>query len=726
MFMQRGGIFRLSIEYWAHSPNDHGDPHGLKSHLTAVAEGTSRYAAKMGLPDVGYWLGFWHDLGKFDGRFQEYIRDDSRHQRLEHCYSGAVVARRHEWVMAAVIAAHHAGLHNLAQVKHAVHRKRTEDLDNARKTLNTALQTLGRLQPPDPIEWPFPPNDPACDFAGRMLLSCLVDADYLDTEAHFKPDKAGQRVRAATTTLQQLWVRFEKSQARLTGRGHDPLSRVRHDVYIRCLETAELEPGFFRLTVPTGGGKTRSSMGFALRHALRHGLDRVIVVIPYTSIIDQTARVYRDIFGPGTVLEHHSAVVETEQADSDPLYADIRLASDNWDAPIVVTTSVQFFDSLFANRPSRVRKLHNISRSVVILDEFQTVPVRYLTPVLEVLRQLVSVCGTSVVLCTATQPAVEESGSPYLRGLDSIRDIIPAPERLFRQLRRVQYECHSEQWDWERVAVEMRRCRQCLTVVNTRADARELLDLLDDPQSLHLSTLLCGHHRRKVLAEAKRRLATGEPCRLVSTQVVEAGVHIDFPVVFRAMGPLDRIVQAAGRCNREGKLAALGRVVVFRPSNPRGPRGEYRSGTAEAERLIASGGDLHDPDLYARYFRLLYQDLDTDARRVQAARRGLQFADVAERFRLIDQETVPVIVRYGGPDACARLDAILQKARIGLLSRQDIRTLQPYTVNLYQSDFLRYQRQAFVVPAGPVWLWTGKYDSLLGIEADRDPADLIV
>jgi CRISPR-associated endonuclease/helicase Cas3 len=350
---------------------------------------------------------------------------------------------------------------------------------------------------------------------------------------------------------------------------------------------------------------------------LRIRLDRIIVAIPYTSIIEQSVDVYRGIFGADNVLEHHSAVASHDDP-SDPLsYREVwaRLASQNWDAPIVVTTTVQLFESLFANRPSTCRKLHNIARSVVILDEVQTLPPELLTPILDVLQDLVDHYHVSVLLCTATQPALQDG--PYLRGLREVREIIADPTQYFAALKRVRYELPApgERWAWDRVATEMQSVDQGLAIVNTKQDALRLLDALDDPAAFHLSTLLCGAHRRDVLREIRRCLEAGEVCRVVSTQVVEAGVDLDFPLVLRALGPLDRIVQAAGRCNREGRLAA-GRVVIFVPEEGTLPRGAYDTGAATALSLLSRpGADLHDPLLYRTYFERLYQVIPLDEKR---------------------------------------------------------------------------------------------------------------
>jgi CRISPR-associated endonuclease/helicase Cas3 len=461
-------------------------------------------------------------------------------------------------------------------------------------------------------------------------------------------------------------------------------------------------------------------------------LDRVIIAIPYTSIIEQTADVYRSIFGNDAVLEHHSAVAAKNELN-DPLSSrDVwaRLASENWDAPIVVTTTVQLFESLFANRPSSCRKLHNIVNSVLILDEVQTLPPELLTPILDVLQELVDHYEVSVILCTATQPALQHS--PYFKGLKDVREIVSNPTRHFDALKRVQYTLpmQQEQWNWERVAAEMQTTDQCLVIVNTRTDALRLLDVLHDASTFHLSTLLCGAHRRDVLDEVRRRLESGEPCRLISTQVVEAGVDLDFPMVLRTVGPLDRIVQAAGRCNREGRHTS-GRVVIFRPEDGHLPPGAYRVGTDNAMSLLnQSQCDLHNPSLYQIYFERLYQGLELDAKNIQALRQALDYPEVARRFRLIDDETEAVVVHYTS-QAGRRQDL---KGLLGMIREQKdvprwaIRRLQPYLVNVRTRLIPEYHKEGFLYEIAPgLWEWLGSYDYLRGLAVvNRDPAELVV
>jgi CRISPR-associated endonuclease/helicase Cas3 len=566
------------------------------------------------------------------------------------------------------------------------------------------------LRPPS-----FVQTELEAEFFVRMLFSALVDADYLDTERHFQVDRSGLRERDGT--LAELWEQFQHYH-RTLHRRDDEVSRVREEVYAACVEAAELPPGLFRLSVPTGGGKTLSVMAFALRHAMMHGLRRIIMAVPYTTITEQTAAIYREAFGAsGAVLEHHSAL---EHRDIDGQTRDSlwgRLAAENWDAPIIVTTTVQLFESLMARSTSKCRRIHRIAGSVVVLDEVQALPPHLLAPIMDALRQLTANYGVSVVLCTATQPSLDEA--PGFRGLPGIREIAPDPPRLFRALQRVDYELPERgvPWTWTRAAQEMRTEEQALAITNTIRDALGLLDALNDPGAFHLSTLLCGAHRRKVLSEVRARLKRGEPCRLVSTQVVEAGVDLDFPLVLRAVGPLDRIVQAAGRCNREGLLAA-GRVVLFRPAEGGLPTDSYRTATDLTALLLQdSDVDLHDPQTYARFFRRLYADLDLDEESIQELRGSFRYEEVDRRFRMIRDDTTSVVVGYD--QEAIRL---LERARSAQqLSRGLLRALQPYLVSLRSQQLANYERRGLVeeVREG-LKRWVGKYDDQRGLVAESE------
>ncbi len=492
------------------------------------------------------------------------------------------------------------------------------------------------------------------------------------------------------------------------------VNRVRAQVYGDCLKAAQLQPGCFRLTVPTGGGKTRSSLAFALSHAAAHGLDRVIYAIPYTSIIDQTVEVFRSVFADeSVVLAHHAFAFECldqSEADGD---SSPRLAADNWDSPVVVTTNVQFFESLLGSRPGRSRKVHRIARSVIVLDEVQTLPPALLDPILDALRCLIDEWGTTVVLCSATQPAVGDADRAGA-ALPGVREIVQSPEDHFRTLQRVQYVVPEEPWSWSRVAEEMRSSPTVLAIVNTRADALDLLDALDDPSALHLSTLLTPRHRKAVLDLMLARLRNGDPCRVVSTQVVEAGVDIDFPLVLRAVGPLDSIIQAAGRCNREGGLS-MGRVVVFEPTDGHWSPGVYRTGTELARmRLRDDPSSLHSPTVSTEYFQRLYESVDTDAQGIQRERMRCSFRTVDERFHLISEDTIPVLIPGASTESAEH--ALECGWQLDAHQRAEV---QANSVSVRRRELSRLEREVLVVPIdvrASVYRWVGtKYDSVRGL-----------
>lgn len=505
--------------FYAHTPVNGDSWHDLVLHLERTSALARENGAKFGAGELARLAGMWHDIGKFNPVFQKYLKDcheaklagekAPRSGSVPHAVYGAVLAGESVRALAAVIHGHHAGLPNRAKYLDAL--KQGDTLTKYEEILLVAREAVGELRFHGDVRALFadPPRDEfQMEVLQRMLFSALVDADFLDTEKHFDPEAA--RVRGSGVSAREMWEVLKKDQASLmAGLRSDetPVNAVRREVYEYCVEAAEKPQGVFRLGVPTGGGKTRSGLAFALRHAVEHELDRVIVAVPYTSIIEQTADVYRGIFsslGEGAVLEHHSAVQrsadEERNLQDDPEEAErleesrvrARLTTQNWEAPLVVTTTVQLFESLFANRTSRCRKLHNIVNSVIVLDEVQTLPVGLLAPTVEMLKELVRRYRVTVVLCTATQPALDER-SRYLEGFEDVRDVVPRERAAehFRVLRRVEYETPKEPWSWKEVAsrlLEAALDRRAMVVLNTRKDALALLDELEGEPVLH-STL---------------------------------------------------------------------------------------------------------------------------------------------------------------------------------------------------------------------------------------------
>ncbi len=679
---------------YAHSARDRPleEWHRLEDHLRDTAERAARFAAPWNAGEWARLAGLWHDLGKYSRAFQVRIGagDPDAHVenpgRPDHSTAGAIhasqVLGRSGLPVALAIAGHHAGLGDLHD--EVIPRlKRRELLEMAVDGGASGEWLSPETVPPPPIDAcdTSTANLRALELWTRFLFSALVDADFLDTERFL--DRAKAEGRAGDADLSALLRLLDRHTERMgADRADAPVNQSRRRILSACRDAATREPGVFSLTAPTGAGKTLASMTFALRHAVEHGLRRVIVVLPFTSIIEQSAQVYRDILGQEAVVEHHSNL----DPERETLHS--RLCSENWDAPIIVTTGVQFFESLFANRSSACRKLHNIARSVVILDEAQTLPTSLLTSILDVLRQLTTRFGSTLVVSTATQPALAERvGFP---GLVQVREILPDPASEFAALRRARVEWPrdaSTPVAWVDLAAELRAEESFLAIVHKRADALELVSLLPD-DVLHLSASMCPAHRLELIHRIKEGLRQAQPVRVVSTQLVEAGVDIDFPVVFRALAGLDAIAQAAGRCNREGRREA-GRVVIFvAPTDP--PPGILRKGLETTRGLLAEVGESLDPlspEHFESYFRRLYFLSDTDRHGIQEAREKLRYREVAEKAVVIDQTVVPIVVPWGG--AAAGSETVLDRLRKGGPNRQTMRALQPFTATVSRTGFRR-------------------------------------
>ena len=735
---------------FAHTPPKNSHKwHPLKFHLLKVANLAEVLANKFNAGKLAYYAGLWHDLGKYNPEFQKYLEgcyqasmkeEAEPKQKVPHAKYGAKLAAAKFQPLAPLIYGHHSGLPQRADLNDRLEEIQPETyqqiLDNARSESLTLEITHPEIEQ-QLIN--LATDEYSYELLLRILFSCLVDADYLDTETHFDSEQG--KIRAENQQredlkIDRLWQILARSQQELLANVSDTtVNQVRSQVYAGCLNAAKLQLGVFRLAVPTGGGKTRSGLAFALSHAVKHNLDRVIVAVPYTSIIEQTVRVYRDILGQDAVLEHHSAVQPdiNNESDARSRQAMARLATQNWDAPLIVTTTVQLFESLFARRPSKCRKLHNIVNSVIILDEVQTLPITLLDPILNVLKDLSDRYKVSIVLCTATQPAYELN-NPYLKGFPpgSIRDIIPTElaKEHFSVLSRVHYHLPQTDWSWQDLGedLQQRQISQALIILNTRKDALNVLDAIADnfdKESLyHLSTLLCGQHRRELLEQVRDRLKNNQPCILVSTQVVEAGVDLDFPVVYRAVAPLDRIVQAAGRCNREGELNK-GNVVIFNPQAGKVPPGEYKKAVEQTKNLLTRKNiDLHDPNIFTEYFELLYQTRDIKREKeIQNARKSCDYPEVAKKFKLIPDDTTPVVINYD-----ERASEIIERIKRRGLRSQDLRALQPYLVNLRSNEFKQTETLREQIAEG-IWLWRGDYNSIKGIAIGKepilyDPADL--
>lgn len=695
------------MPYYAHSGSsqDKSDWQTLKDHSLAVAKLAAQRAESFGLERAARLAGLLHDLGKYTKKFQRRLSGEM--VRVDHSTAGAavvldLVGKTGNKLLAQLIAytilGHHAGLPNridgdgnyddrIGDFRADASRLPDEIWRDELEVDATELFPSGFIPAPDPNERAF-----QLAIMTRMLFSCLVDADFRETEAFYEKLDGLQKDRSWPLLKDALPSLIAKFGAHMTRLDADatPINALRADILLHVRAKAVGAPGLFTLTVPTGGGKTLASLGFALDHAKAHGHRRIIYAVPFTSIIDQTAKIFRDLFGDDHVLEHHSAIDEEKPDERRHRTGrdKIRLAMEDWAAPLVITTNVQFFESLFAAKTSRSRKLHNIAGSVIILDEAQTIPRNLMLPCLRVLRELARNYRCTIVLCTATQPAVQDSKLQGGLPLDG-RELAPDPERLSQELRRADIVRAGEMSNADLVAA-LRETPQALVIVNSRKHALELYKEaksagIDGLQ--HLTTRQCAVHRRKVLQDVRARLKSTSPCRVIATSLIEAGVDVDFPKVWRAEAGLEQIIQAAGRCNRENaRPRAESIVTVFRaPDYP--PPAEIRGVVEDMQRAITAEVDLMSLGTMERYFEEVYWrvgDAGLDAKKIRAMfgmsklETAFEFRTAAREFRMIESGMEPVIV----PLDQHAVDCVERLGKPEVPSGALARKLQPYIVQV--------------------------------------------
>ena len=739
------------------------EPHLLKNHLQETAKKASEFANEFGNNDWAELAGLLHDLGKYHPDWQKYIRketgyfDEEAHiedygNRPNHSQAGAVFifekfkSSKASKILAYAIGCHHTGLKNW-----------NSDLDNRLfengKLIINDLEKIKSIEEAKQfLDKPIPASIPAVyknqsnkdsneqlHLWIRMLFSCLVDADFLDTESYMQNE---EKARGDYLSIGKLKERFDKYMSEK--KSDSELNTKRNEILNQCRQKAKLEPGFFSLTVPTGGGKTLSSMAFALEHAIKHNKKRIIVAIPYTSIIEQTAKVYKYgtdtdeeierlktegkfLFGDDQVLEHHSNLDPEKESTKN------RLASENWDAPIIVTTNVQLFESLFGNKTSVCRKLHNIVNSIIILDEAQMIPQEYFKPIISVLKGLVKYFGVTVVLMSATQPAlIGKIGSEpnIIDGLENVTEIIDDPDSLAKDFKRVEFIIPNDltsSKSWDEIANELKQYEQVLCIVNTRSDCRELHKLMPDG-TIHLSGFMCGEERSEIISDIKSKLKNSEPIKVISTQLVEAGVDIDFPIVYRAITGLDSIAQAAGRCNRENKLKDGGKVIVFVPPKF-SPQGFLRKSEDAGKAILRNhSNEEFTPSIYSEYFRYLYSNLNSFGKEEfesclvnSASDFDFQFRTYAEKFNMIDnRKQMSIIVRYKNSNI------LIDQLRHTGASKELLRKLQRYIVNVPIYLFNKIREANYIEDVNGYWVQCDDnlYKPGLGLLANEN--DLIM
>ncbi|MEW6615185.1 MAG: CRISPR-associated helicase Cas3' [Thermodesulfobacteriota bacterium] len=681
----------MTQKYYAHSKNKVNQKHLLVDHLESVGKLVRCFTQGLSWTEEAALAGQLHDLGKYGDLFQ--LRLQGKAEGIDHWSAGAwaAISKEYQAIAAALaIEGHHIGLQYLNKdhlkalapqklsLNHPLQLKLSENDPSVLKSRIEADGIAPKQQDMAKFDFSIESNiDRMLDI--RMLFSALVDADFLDTEAHFNGDEKGKRYRESgpalktEQTLEILLTYIEQVRQKTTASAD--VVEVRTALLADCLRATDSRTSLFTITAPTGSGKTFAMLAFALKHALEKGLRRVVMVIPYLSIIEQTAAIYRNIlaphFGENYVLEHHSLAGfgaepdknisdnEGENGEKTTSERQRRLLSENWDAPIIVTTSVQMLESLFSNRSSACRKLHQLARSVILFDEVQTLPAGFAVPTLAALSHLANGYGSSIVFATATQPAFEHLDNAVKthcnRGWRP-SEIVSQPASLFKRLRRtkVTWDSPDHGIGWDELTERLRKNKQALCIVNLKGHARSLWECLGEG-TFHLSTNMCPAHRRDILDSVRNKLNEKQPVCLVATQCVEAGVDVDFPVVYRAYAPLDSVIQAAGRCNREGRLEDQGLLYVFMPEDEAYPPGGGYEQAAHITKMLfrevgADNMSLDDPgfikDYYGRLYDISKPEMSKGTKELMEFVKAGSFPDVARQYRLIKQDAINVLVPY--------------------------------------------------------------------------------
>lgn len=662
--------------YYAHIRDD-GALQTVSEHLNGTSVRCEKFAEAFGEGKRGALIGMAHDIGKNSKAFQKRLQGGPK---VDHATAGAVeCCKIGEELVGCCVVGHHSGLPDYgSRMNSAGDATYIGRIKKGQQHGIPDYEWYGELE--KGIHKPNIRDSFMLSFWVRMLFSCLVDADYLATEAFMN-----QTIRPEYDSLPVLLKRLNDYIAPWFP-AKNQLNEYRCQILNRCLESASMPRGVFSLTVPTGGGKTASSLAFALKHAVENGLDRVIYVIPYTSIIEQNAQVFRDILGEQNVIEHHCDAEFDSEEEVDERKQRQRMACENWDAPVIVTTAVQFFESLYSNRPSKCRKLHNIANSVIIFDEAQMIPGSQLKPCVGAISALVSHFRATAVLCTATQPVIED----ILKDFDSkicVTEICPQVGQVYEKFQRVTY-CDGGTLTNQELAMKLSVENQVLCIVNSRKMAQDLFELLPIEGRFHLSTLMYPDHRTRILEVIRKRLRNGLPCRVISTSLIEAGVDVDFPTIYRQMTGLDSLIQAAGRCNREGKRNREESIVIYFEGEQAAPLLQQLN-IGAAEEVLKGNADVGAVETIRRYFStwrsLVGENIDK-ADTVNSLKNGnsgsiLPFQRVAEKFHMIDQNTKTVYIPV------TEAEPVFQRMTLGIANRADYRQAGKYSVNVYEDHF---------------------------------------
>lgn len=710
------------MEFYAHTKENEPKEkwQQLSDHLNEVAKLSASFAVSFNGESHAKIAGLLHDLGKYQNEFQYYLEHGGARGSVPHAIYGALLCgvlldqgfKPSFREISFVIDGHHGGLPDKGDWE-SDHMILYEDKkEQLKKILSLCMIDLGIQQSDIAILEQDLNNMPTLEreLFTRLLFSTLTDADWLDTERFMDAGRYNSRKTAflgaenKIKILDDLFSTFSKV---------GDLNQLRNKVRKDALVYSNMETGFFSLNLPTGMGKTLTSLYWALKHAEYNSLKRIIIVLPFISIIDQTAQILKDLFGEENVLEHHSNVSVENKTFAESSHDYRRLACENWDYPVIVTTTVQFFESLFSNKPSKCRKLHNIADSVVIFDEVQTLPKEFVQPTITMLKNISSLVKTSFLFCTATMPAYETR--ERFHGIDDFCHLVNNPEQVFRKIIRVKYHTIdnldpvSSECLYQHVTENN---DSALVIFNTKKTAAEFFEQCDKEHWTTvklLTTSICPHHRRIIIDEIRTKLKDStERILIVSTQLIEAGVDFDFPSVYRAIAPLESIIQSAGRCNREGKMQQPGNVYIFIPENNAMPDTTYGACAAHAKSMIQRNPErLHEYGFFAEYYRsVISLFVDPDIKEINKHRESFDFKTVNNLYRLIKNQTELLFVKDYN-DQSRQLYKRIQRQKY--LSRNDYREIQQYSVQIYPNILIKYSDNFIEHPAG-VKIWTGMYN----------------